>query len=251
MADIHLGSTLPKLELGLLLRIITCKWIPEAIFYGWIVLTAPGAQQKVTLVYDSTSVFNFLMCNIGIISMAYIDCLTIGPHFNFLVTVIFYLLAILFLQIELTLYDPKVSRTGTLVTCDQEFCTSMYDGQISGCRPELLCNYNVVYGDGSSTAGYFVKDTLQFNQVTGNFQTAPMNGSVIFGWVVSNSTVNLQNNKCLWVHVPVCLSSYSQTLILTLFHFCFKHYVLMSLYMCMHVWRTWRWFVKYNLALEN
>lgn len=84
-------------------------------------------------------------------------------------------------QIDLTLYDPKSSTTSKLVTCDQDFCTSTYDGQLPGCRPELLCQYNVVYGDGSSTAGYFVKDTLHFNKVTGNRQTATGNGSVIFG----------------------------------------------------------------------
>lgn len=85
------------------------------------------------------------------------------------------------LGIDLTLYDPKGSTTSKLVTCDQDFCTTTYDGQLPGCRPELLCQYNVVYGDGSSTAGYFVKDTLHFNKVTGNHQTATTNGSVIFG----------------------------------------------------------------------
>jgi len=85
------------------------------------------------------------------------------------------------LGIELTLFDPKSSSTSSLVTCDQAFCTSTYDGPLPGCRPELLCQYNVVYGDGSSTSGYFVKDNIQLQQVTGNFQAAPANGSVIFG----------------------------------------------------------------------
>ncbi|KAK9265556.1 hypothetical protein L1049_021562 [Liquidambar formosana] len=85
------------------------------------------------------------------------------------------------LGIELTLYNPKSSMTGNLVTCDQDFCTSTYNGPLPGCRPDLLCQYNVVYGDGSSTAGYFVKDFVQVDQVSGNFQTTSMNGSVIFG----------------------------------------------------------------------
>lgn len=91
---------------------------------------------------------------------------------------------IILLQIELTLFDPKSSSTSSLVTCDQAFCTSTYDGPLPGCRPDLLCQYNVVYGDGSSTAGYFVKDNIQLQRVTGNFQSAPANGSVIFGCVV-------------------------------------------------------------------
>ena len=94
------------------------------------------------------------------------------------------LLWLFLLQIELTLYDPKSSSSSSLVTCDQPFCTSTYDGPLPGCRPDLLCQYNVVYGDGSATAGYFVKDDIQLDRVTGNLQTAPTNGSVIFGWVV-------------------------------------------------------------------
>ncbi|XP_048324804.2 aspartic proteinase 36 [Ziziphus jujuba] len=85
------------------------------------------------------------------------------------------------LGIDLTLYDPKSSSTSKLITCDQEFCTSTYDGPLPGCRPELLCQYNVVYGDGSTTTGYFVKDTIHFDRLIGNQQTQSENGSVIFG----------------------------------------------------------------------
>lgn len=87
------------------------------------------------------------------------------------------------IQIELSLYDPKRSSTGNLVTCDEGFCTSTYNGPLPGCRPNMLCQYNVVYGDGSSTSGYFVKDDVQLDQVTGNLQTSSTNGSVIFGCV--------------------------------------------------------------------
>ncbi|OMO61841.1 Peptidase A1 [Corchorus olitorius] len=75
------------------------------------------------------------------------------------------------LGIGLTLYNPKGSSTSSLVYCDQDFCTSTYDGQLPGCKPNIQCQYNVVYGDGSSTAGYFVKDTVHLQQVTGNLQT--------------------------------------------------------------------------------
>lgn len=85
------------------------------------------------------------------------------------------------LQIELTLYDPLSSSTSNLVTCNQDFCTSTYDGPIPGCRPDLVCQYTVTYGDGSSTTGYFVKDHVVLDRVTGNFQTASTNGSIVFG----------------------------------------------------------------------
>ncbi|XP_068338278.1 aspartic proteinase 36-like [Pyrus communis] len=75
--------------------------------------------------------------------------------------------------VKLTLYDPKSSSTYSAVTCDQEFCTSKYNGRLPGCQPDLLCQYDVTYGDGSETAGYFVQDTIQFDKGT--------NGSVVFG----------------------------------------------------------------------
>lgn len=85
------------------------------------------------------------------------------------------------LGIKLSLYDPKSSSTGDLVMCDEGFCTSTYNGRLQGCKPNLQCLYNVVYGDGSSTTGYFVKDYVRLDQVTGNLQTSSTNGSVIFG----------------------------------------------------------------------
>ncbi|XP_022972843.1 aspartic proteinase-like protein 2 [Cucurbita maxima] len=85
------------------------------------------------------------------------------------------------LGIELTLYNPSSSSTSNLVTCGQDFCTSTYDGPIPGCRPELLCEYKVAYGDGSSTTGYFVKDHVVLDRVTGNFKTESTNGSIVFG----------------------------------------------------------------------
>ncbi|KAF8677106.1 hypothetical protein HU200_046571 [Digitaria exilis] len=85
------------------------------------------------------------------------------------------------LGLDLTLYDPKASSTGSTVSCDQGFCAATYQGQLLGCTPNVPCEYNVVYGDGSSTTGFFVTDVLQFDQVTGNGQTQPGNGTVTFG----------------------------------------------------------------------
>ncbi|KAJ6674761.1 EUKARYOTIC ASPARTYL PROTEASE FAMILY PROTEIN [Salix viminalis] len=45
----------------------------------------------------------------------------------------------------------------------------------------MSCPYLEIYGDGSSTAGYFVKDVVQYARVSGDLITTAANGSVIFG----------------------------------------------------------------------
>lgn len=87
-----------------------------------------------------------------------------------------------FPQLDLTLYDPKSSDSGYVVTCDQEFCTSTY-GEVQGCRPQQLCMYSILYGDGSGTNGYFVTDNLHYSQVTGDHQIRQVNASITFGLV--------------------------------------------------------------------
>ncbi|XP_052152133.1 aspartic proteinase 36-like [Oryza glaberrima] len=85
------------------------------------------------------------------------------------------------LGLELTLYDPKDSSTGSKVSCDQGFCAATYGGLLPGCTTSLPCEYSVTYGDGSSTTGYFVSDLLQFDQVSGDGRTRPANSTVTFG----------------------------------------------------------------------
>lgn len=85
------------------------------------------------------------------------------------------------LGIELKLYDPSASTTSKLVSCDDDFCSSTQSGPLPGCTPDVLCEYTVTYGDGSSSVGYFVKDFLKFDRVAGNFVTASANTSVTFG----------------------------------------------------------------------
>lgn len=97
------------------------------------------------------------------------------------------------MQIELSLYDIRKSASGTLVTCDQPFCSAAYDGQLEGCEPNVLCQYSVTYGDGSTTTGYYVKDSLQYNQASGDLQTTTANASVIFGWVLFLFTYYMNN----------------------------------------------------------
>ncbi|XP_074292358.1 aspartic proteinase 36-like [Silene latifolia] len=85
------------------------------------------------------------------------------------------------LGITLNLYDPKSSSTANLINCDEKQCSIIYPGTLSGCTSDMACQYEVTYGDGSTTSGFFVEDTFHFNKVTGLNQTTPGNGSVVFG----------------------------------------------------------------------
>ncbi|KAE8815874.1 Aspartic proteinase-like protein 2 [Hordeum vulgare] len=84
-------------------------------------------------------------------------------------------------KIELTLYDPSGSSSGTKVACCQDFCIATHGGVIPSCVPATPCQYNISYGDGNSTTGFFVTDFLQYNQVSGNSQTTLANTSITFG----------------------------------------------------------------------
>ncbi|KAK8548086.1 hypothetical protein V6N13_055082 [Hibiscus sabdariffa] len=85
------------------------------------------------------------------------------------------------LGIDLTLYNIKDSATGKLVSCEQEFCHVINGGPLSGCTANASCPYLEIYGDGSSTAGHFVKDVVLYDRVSGDLKTSSANGSVIFG----------------------------------------------------------------------
>jgi hypothetical protein len=84
-------------------------------------------------------------------------------------------------QLDLTFYDPKASSSGSTVSCDQGFCAATYGGKLPGCTANVPCEYSVMYGDGSSTTGFFITDALQFDQVTGDGQTQPGNATITFG----------------------------------------------------------------------
>jgi len=84
-------------------------------------------------------------------------------------------------QIKLNFYDANSSSTAKLLTCGDEKCTMMYQLALSGCNSHMHCEYQVTYGDGSITSGYFVEDSIHFDKVSGNQQTTTGNGSVVFG----------------------------------------------------------------------
>lgn len=85
------------------------------------------------------------------------------------------------LGIKLNLYDPKGSSSAKLVTCDDTKCTMIYQRILEGCQSDVLCQYEVTYGDGSVTSGYFVQDTFHYDKVSGNLQTTTGNTTVVFG----------------------------------------------------------------------
>ncbi|KAK8466157.1 hypothetical protein PHAVU_008G018300 [Phaseolus vulgaris] len=85
------------------------------------------------------------------------------------------------LGMDLTLYDIRESSSGKFVPCDQEFCKEVNGGLLTGCTTNMTCPYLEIYGDGSSTAGNFVKDIVLYEQVSGDLKTDSANGSIIFG----------------------------------------------------------------------
>ncbi|KAL4557398.1 hypothetical protein LXL04_035574 [Taraxacum kok-saghyz] len=85
------------------------------------------------------------------------------------------------LGLPLAFYDPESSSSSDTITCDQEFCTTSLDPANSACVMGMQCSYNVRYGDGSSTRGYFVRDNVKLYKVSGDLQTASINGSITFG----------------------------------------------------------------------
>ncbi|XP_024990655.1 aspartic proteinase-like protein 2 [Cynara cardunculus var. scolymus] len=85
------------------------------------------------------------------------------------------------LGISLALYNPKASSSAKIVTCDQQICRSTHNAAISNCKVGKQCSYSVTYGDGSSATGYFVKDIVQVDRVSGDHQTTSMNGNIAFG----------------------------------------------------------------------
>eukprot|EP00250_Pteridium_aquilinum_P012604 c20828_g1_i1 orf=482-1723(+) len=92
-------------------------------------------------------------------------------------------------QVRLALYDPGSSLTSTNVLCGDAYCDIASSG---GCQTADLCGYQLGYGDGSSSQGYFVRDALQLNFVVGNKSTTT-NASVAFGCGISQGG-ELQNS---------------------------------------------------------
>lgn len=82
-------------------------------------------------------------------------------------------------QIELETYDPSDSKTAALISCSDQRCALDY---MSVCpKKNNQCMYQVVYGDGSKTEGFYVSDLMHIDKFAGNMSTKNISTPVVFG----------------------------------------------------------------------
>lgn len=82
------------------------------------------------------------------------------------------------LGVPLQLYDPASSSSSSIIHCGDETCKAVSS---AGCQTGQPCSYVLEYGDGSSSQGYYVQDTLQLDIVAGNQSAKSGNATVFFG----------------------------------------------------------------------
>ncbi|KAM0894967.1 hypothetical protein ACQ4PT_024128 [Festuca glaucescens] len=89
------------------------------------------------------------------------------------------------LNIQLEFFNPDSSSTSARIPCSDDRCTAALQTGEAVCQtsdsPSSPCGYTFTYGDGSGTSGYYVSDTMYFDTVMGNEQTANSSASVVFG----------------------------------------------------------------------
>ncbi|GJN30657.1 hypothetical protein PR202_gb18982 [Eleusine coracana subsp. coracana] len=74
-------------------------------------------------------------------------------------------------------YDPSASQSSSTVLCTDVFCVAINNGVPHGCNMNSQCLYTTTSGDGR---GFFVKDLIQYNQVSGDLSQA-FDGIIGFG----------------------------------------------------------------------
>jgi hypothetical protein len=86
----------------------------------------------------------------------------------------------------LEFFNPDSSSTSARIPCSDDRCTAALQTGEAVCQtsdsPSSPCGYTFTYGDGSGTSGYYVSDTMYFDTVMGNEQTANSSASVVFGY---------------------------------------------------------------------
>ncbi|KAL5656706.1 hypothetical protein ACJX0J_036025, partial [Zea mays] len=95
------------------------------------------------------------------------------------------------LNIQLESFNPDSSSTASRITCSDDRCTAGFQTGEAICQTSNSqsspCGYTFTYGDGSGTSGYYVSDTMFFETVMGNEQTANSSASIVFGCSNSQS----------------------------------------------------------------
>ncbi|KAL6845250.1 hypothetical protein ACP4OV_024745 [Aristida adscensionis] len=95
------------------------------------------------------------------------------------------------LNIQLESFNPDSSSTSSRIMCSDDRCTAALTTGEAVCQtsdsPSSPCGYTFTYGDGSGTSGYYVSDTMYFDTVMGNEQTANSSASIVFGCSNSQS----------------------------------------------------------------
>eukprot|EP00249_Psilotum_nudum_P011747 c23357_g1_i1 orf=494-2020(-) len=98
------------------------------------------------------------------------------------------------LGVHLALYDPASSSSSNIVSCGDAFCDL---ASSPGCTAGHICGYQLGYGDGSSSQGYFVQDSLQLDLITGNPSVNSVNASISFGCGTTQSGELQQEEQAL------------------------------------------------------
>ncbi|WOL01409.1 aspartic proteinase-like protein 2 isoform X2 [Canna indica] len=100
-----------------------------------------------------------------------------------------------YIGLNMTVYDPNKSSSRRLISCQDSFCLSV-NGEVPYCLEKMPCDYSVRYGDGSSSAGFYVEDVVQYNRVSRDHRTKLVSANVTFGCGAENSG-DLGSHKAL------------------------------------------------------
>ncbi|CAH9102963.1 unnamed protein product, partial [Cuscuta europaea] len=66
---------------------------------------------------------------------------------------------------HLQFFNPQGSSTSSFIPCSDHRCASHNPGCSSS---NNLCKYNITYGDGGETAGYYIADNIHLDMINGN-----------------------------------------------------------------------------------
>uniref|UniRef100_A0ACD5XBK9 Uncharacterized protein n=1 Tax=Avena sativa TaxID=4498 RepID=A0ACD5XBK9_AVESA len=88
-------------------------------------------------------------------------------------------------NISMDLYNPESSSTSSRISCSEEGCAAAHQTGSAVCRasdsPNGLCGYNITYADDTIVSGYYVSDTMYFDNIMGSQHPDNSSASMIFG----------------------------------------------------------------------